>query len=64
MDVFSILTEEQKLELIKNRQHLDVFMHDESWKIRMAVAHQGYGLETLIYKSKTPEKILRGLSYI
>ena len=42
------LDNSEKLEMIKNHQNLDVLIDDEDWRIRMAVAEQGYGLDKLI----------------
>lgn len=38
----------EKLELIRAKKYLDVFLNDEDWRVRVAVAKQGYGLEQLI----------------
>lgn len=38
----------EKLELIRAKKYLDVFIEDEYWKVRRDVAEQGYGLEKLV----------------
>ena len=38
----------EKLKLIRAKKHLNVFVDDEDWEVRAAVAEQGYGLEQLI----------------
>lgn len=38
----------KKFEMINNHENLDILIDDEDYRIRKAVAEQGYGLEKLI----------------
>ena len=45
------LSNDEKIELIRQNKYLDIFVKDTNWIIRKEVARHGYGLNILINDS-------------